>query len=262
VVQTIAAMTAIFLLGGQTTDASAEATVIASGVPGGLIVKIGCGDVGDWTRQRIHERFLVHVLDSDAAQVAVARAFLKTKAPYGRVSVDTFDGQTLPYVDNLVNLLIVDSRDNIPLAEVLRVLTPRGVAMIKGEKIIKPDLANTDVWTHYLHGPSNNAVANDSAVGPPRHLQWVGSPRWTRDHHTLNSISSTVTVGGRLFFILDGATGRRMNLPGEWVLVARDAFNGVELWRIPLASWAQQTTRFRSGPPQLPRLLVASEEHV
>jgi hypothetical protein len=126
----------------------------------------------------------------------------------------------------------------------------------------KPVPPNIDVWTHYLHGPDNNAVANDTVVGPPRHLQWIGPPRWTRDHHTLNSISSAVTVGGRLFYVLDDATGLNMNIPGRWVLVARDAFNGLELWRRPMSSWAQRTFRFRSGPPQLPRLLVATERHV
>ena len=30
-----------------------------------------------------------------------------------------------------------------------------------------------DEWTHYLHGPDNNAVADDTRVGPPRYMQWV-----------------------------------------------------------------------------------------
>jgi outer membrane protein assembly factor BamB len=45
-----------------------------------------------------------------------------------------------------------------------------------------------------------------------------------------------------------------------WVVTARDAFNGLELWRRGLSAWP--TARFRSGPPQLPRLVVASAEHV
>ena len=60
-------------------------------------------------------------------------------------------------------------------------------------KFAKPVPDDIDVWTHCLHGPDNNAVANDTVVGPPRHLQWVGPPRWTRDHNKLNSISSVVT---------------------------------------------------------------------
>lgn len=275
----IASATVIILLGGQATVESSEAIINASGVKGGLIVLIGCGNADELADLKINDGFLVHILDTDAAKVADARAVLKTKLPYGKISVDTLDGKLLPYIDDLVNAIVIrDARCGIRKGEIERVLTPRGIAIgPEGSaciphpasrignglvKFTKPVPPSIDVWTHYLHGPNNNAVANDAVVGPPRHLQWVGPPRWTRDHNTLNSISSAVTVGGRLFFILDAATGRQMNASGEWVLVARDAFNGIELWRIPMVSWAQHSTRFRSGPPQLPRLLVASEEHV
>ena len=54
-------------------------------------------------------------------------------------------------------------------------------------KTVKPRPAEIDDWTHFLHGPTNNAVADDSVVGPPRQLQWVGGPRWARSHHHLGS---------------------------------------------------------------------------
>ena len=260
--QYIAALAAIILLSGQAMANSSEAIVNASGVKGGLVVKIGCGNADELADLKVNDGFLVHVLDTDAATVAAARAALEAKGLYGKISVDTFDGTALPYVDNLVNLVIADGGGKVPREEILRVLTPRGVAVINGKTTVKAVPPDIDEWTHYLHGPGNNAVAADTVVGPPLHLQWAGPPRWTRDHGTLNSVSSVVTVGGRLFFILDDATGRRMDAPGEWALIARDAFNGVELWRRPMSSWTEHRNRFRSGPPQLPRLLVASEEHV
>ncbi len=238
-----------------------QALIDRSGISGGLLVRIGAHDARELATPQITNRFVVHVLDTDATKVAAARAACKGEL-YGRVSADTFDGRSLPYAENLVNLFIADTRGDIPDAEIRRVLAPGGIAFIEGDRLLKPTPSNTDEWTHYLHGPDNNAVASDAMVGPPRHLQWVGPPRWTRDHHILNSVSSVVTAGGRLFFILDEATGRDLNAPGEWALIARDAYNGIDLWRVPMGSWAHHRFRFRSGPPQLPRLLVASKQHV
>jgi outer membrane protein assembly factor BamB len=71
-----------------------------------------------------------------------------------------------------------------------------------------------------------------------------------------------VTAGGRLFFLVDEAPPANINLPGKWTLVARDAFSGVTLWKKPLESWAWHRIGFRSGPPQLTRLLVASNDRL
>jgi len=38
-------------------------------------------------------------------------------------------------------------------------------------KIVKPWPEESDQWTHWLHGADGNAVARDSVVAPPRHLQ-------------------------------------------------------------------------------------------
>ena len=47
-----------------------------------------------------------------------------------------------------------------------------------------------------------------------------------------------------------------MQVPGRWSVVARDAFNGVLLWKRPLSSWAWEQHGFRAGPVQLPRLEI------
>jgi outer membrane protein assembly factor BamB len=158
--------------------------------------------------------------------------------------VDLFDGQTLPYAENLVNLVIVDDPQiKIARQEVLRVLVPNGVALINGRKIRKPIPPDIDEWSHFEHGPENNAVAADNVVGPPRHLQWVAGPRWLRTHEEPSGISSMVSAGGRLFYTLDegpiGISDARM--PEKWCLLARDAFNGTQLWKIPLPNWGWQT---------------------
>ena len=234
-----------------------------SGVKGGLVVHLGCGDGKETARLRINDSYIVHGLDTDAEAVADARKHIQSLGIYGKATADTFDGKNLPYIDNLVNLLVDESgKSKVPGDEILRVLAPGGVAVIKGVRTVKPVPAEIDEWTHYLHGPDNNAVANDSEVGPPRHMQWLAGPRWTRNHHKLNSVSSVVTAGGRLFYIMDMATPANMSIKGKWRIIARDAFNGVELWRREIKSWVPHTTGFRSGPPHVTRLLVASKDRV
>lgn len=258
-----------------------------SGIEGGLVVQIGLEDGAEGlggeglAALRVSDSYVVHGLDADPRNVARVRASLRQQGVYGKVSVDTFDGTHLPYVDNLVNLLVVAQAErSVPPQEIVRVLAPRGVALIPSGsdlqasglkceelagdwcKCVKPVPGEIDEWPHYLNGPDNNAVAADTVVGPPRHMQWVAGPEWTRNHHKLNSLSASVTAQGRLFYIVDEATAANMDVPGKWVLAARDAFNGTMLWKKPLASWAWHKLGFRSGPPQVSRLLVADRAHV
>ena len=141
------------------------------------------------------------------------------------------DGNELPYVDNLVNLLVTEDLGDVPMDEVLRVLVPNGVAMIKDgngqwNKTVKPRPTNIDEWSHYLHDATGNSVAHDDVVAPPRHLQWVGSPRWSRHHDRMASMSALVSTGGRMFYIMDEGSRISIQLPPKWKLIARDAFNG------------------------------------
>ena len=251
-------------------DVSAKAARLLrdSGFGGGLIVHLACGDGHLTAALHADVRYLVHGLDTSAENVERAREHIRSLGFYGRVSVEQWGGDTLPYADNVVNLVVASDGCQVANEEIARVLAPGGVAVTLDPQLSildsfrKPWPDDIDEWTHYLHGPSNNAVAEDTVVGPPKRVQWIGEPRWTRDHNTLNSISSVVTADGRLFFILDEATGSTTSVPGKWMLVARDAFNGIELWRKPMGSWAPHTIRFRSGPPQLPRMLVASKRRV
>lgn len=108
-----------------------------------------------------------------------------------------------------------------------------------------------------MHDPSNNAVAHDSVVGPPRHLQWVGGPRWSRMHDHMSSVSGVVSANGRLFYIFDEGARAAIELPPKWMLIARDAFNGTILWKRPMQQWHTHLWPLKSGPAHLPRRIVA-----
>jgi outer membrane protein assembly factor BamB len=233
-----------------------------AGVRGGLVVHVGCGDGTLTASLRINDRFLVHGLDTDSAHVSRSRAHIRALGRYGPISVDRMLPGHLPYTDNLVNLVISENPDAVPMEEVLRVLSPGGVALVGGKKTVKPRPDQIDEWTHYLHDPSNNAVSHDTVVGPPRHFQWVGSPRWARHHDRMASLTALVSANGRLFYIFDEGPTSSIMLPPKRMLIARDAFSGVILWKRPVPTWHTYLWPLKSGPAYLPRRLVASDDRV
>ncbi len=152
----------------------------------GFIVHINC-DAGDLTAKLgANNDNIVQGLDRDIEDVERARANIRSLGDYGRISARHFNGRDLPYIDNTANLVIAESSAGVAQEEVMRVLQPLGVAFIGGEKIVKPWPDNIDEWTHYLHDPGNNAVADDDLVAPPKGLQWVAGPLWSRRHNTLD----------------------------------------------------------------------------
>jgi outer membrane protein assembly factor BamB len=238
----------------------------ATGVKGGLVVHVGCGDGRLTAALRAGDSYLVHGLDADPANIARARDHIADLGLRGKVAVAQWNGGALPYINNIANLLVVDRGRDVGRAERMRVLAPNGVAYVRQGKrwtrTVKPRPRDIDEWTHFLHDAGNNAVAHDARVAPPRHMQWLAEPKWARYHHMLASISSVVSSGGRIFYILDEGPAGSMDVPARWVLVARDAFNGVLLWKTPIPSWSWYRRGFRSGPVQLPRTLVAQGDRV
>jgi outer membrane protein assembly factor BamB len=247
-------------------DDLARRILIEKATPGGLIVHLGCGNGELITALGADESLLVQGLDTDPANIQKVRAACRSQGLGSRVTATELAGRQLPYVDNLVNLLVAEDLGNVTITEVMRVLRPGGTAYIKEgsswSTTTKPWPDEIDEWTHFLHGPDNNAVSHDQIVGPPRCLQWVSDPAYGRHHNYLASLSAMVSANGRQFSIEDHAPAASMNMPGEWYLVARDSFNGLPLWNRPIHSWESTKTGFRSGPVQLPRRLIAVGDRV
>ncbi len=224
-----------------------------SGFPGGLCVFVGAGDASAAIELGKTGRFLVQVLDTDARRIDTVRSRIRRAGLYGLVTAETTASATaLPYTENLVNAVVLPAKapPAVPLAEVARVLCPRGVVLIgrrgagsaakaaglrpealdadAGDWTIarKPTPAGMDGWTHRRHSAGGNAVSDDKLVAPPRRVRWVAGA--TRE------ISSLVTVAGRSYY-------------GD--LWARDSFNGLRLWDRPLKpSPAQGNFSFRRTP--------------
>ncbi len=238
-----------------TPEAVAVQILRATGVRGGLVVHVGCVDGRLTAALRATDSFVVQGLVTDPKRLEPARQYVKSRGLYGPVSVELLTGRRLPYADDLVRLLVVSQPEAVEPDECLRVLAPGGVAYVRQadgwKKVVKPWPDDLDGWTHWMHGPDNNAVAHDRRVAPPTRLQWKAEPLWGRSH---NGVPSTVVLvlsaGGRLFSVLDEGLTGQAGLPELWTLVARDAFSGVLLWK----------RRLPRRPPQ--RGLVASQDRL
>ncbi len=237
-----------------------------SGVRGGFIVHLNCGDGRVTAALRASDSFQVHGLATDAKQLAAARQRLLKEGAYGNVSLDLLAGDRLPYIDNFVNMVVAEDAGKVSQDEIERVLCPRGVAYIKRngkwQKTVKPVPKEIDDWTHYFHDAQGNPVAHDTVVAPPERLQWVGTPRYSRHHDRMASMSALVSSQGRLFYIMDEGSRVSIELPSHWKLLARDAFNGTVLWERNIEKWHDQMWPLKSGPTQLARRLVADGDLV
>jgi outer membrane protein assembly factor BamB len=262
----LAALAALLAIAPARAMPPAEKVLDDFGVQGGLVIHVGCGDGEQTAALRRNDAFLVHGLDADPAAVDKARARADALGLAGSVAFDTLDGRRLPHVSNLANLVIVEQGTSLDAAEAMRVLRPGGAALIerggRWTTKTKPWPENIDQWTHYLHSAGNNAVAEDTVVGPPRHFQWISGPRFSRSHDHLASTSAVVTAGGRLFSIVDEGSIAFAAARAQWRLVARDAFNGVQLWERAIDRWEYHLRDFRAGPADIARRLVAEGDRV
>jgi outer membrane protein assembly factor BamB len=205
-----------------------------TGARNGIIVLVQAGDTV--CEDAAASGFAVLALDTRPDRVDTLRRRFLDHGLYGRVSASLFDGKSIPCIDELVNVVVIDGI-NLSDEEIMRVLVPGGVALVRNgndwRKRLKPWPTDIDEWSQYLRNADNNAVSRDR-VGPPERLKWTGGTRWGRSHMSAVTVISMVTAGGRLYTIEDLETPEYHSLPGRYFLIVRDAFNGMKLWQRPL----------------------------
>ena len=253
----------------------------AADIRGGLIVQLG--QVDRLTLGLAGRGRRVQVLDRPRADIAAARDMITDKALAEQITVEPWDKPYLPYINDLVNAIILrDSDSPVAVAEIVRALAPRGRLLARGglkkapvgldaqplkglqgwTMYVKPVPKTIDDWTHFLHSASNNAVANDTVIESPDRLQWDGGPKWTRSHEKMSSLTAMVSARGRVFYVIDEGALSSAQLPPKWMLVARDAFNGIILWKREIPEWFTHLWPLKAGPSALPRRLVAVGDRV
>lgn len=206
-------------------------------------------------------RMTVQGCSWDAKNVQTARETIVSAKLSDRASSVWCEAEGLPYADGLVNLLVAPAWGSKPIemTEVLRVLAPGGTAILGNDG--SPDATNGleaklksagitehkalsrkgwitfknsvnpdfDSWTHLNGSADMSCVNNDKAVAPIEEIRWIGDPRWGALYLTYEGV---VTAGGRIYY-----KENRAAIGGtQSFLIARDAYNGFELWRIPVGA--------------------------
>ncbi len=215
--------------------------VTECGARQGVAVVVG-QPTASWLADLTRDRPLcVQVLVRDPARAAALRRELQAAGLHGRITVDEAPAGRLPYIDNFVNLLIVADDPKLPAAEYERVLCPGGRLLPAGgvalKPVTKPWPADIDSWGHIMHAPDGNPVSRDRRAGFPAYGQWNAGPDWPRHHDADGGTTCLLTDAGRIFSLRDEAPAYSSFIPSDGWLVAQDAWNGVELWRKPIAPW-------------------------
>jgi len=253
-------MCAVILAGvtaraGEGPDALAVLTLEQSGVTQGLCLVVGAHEEKLVAALAAESGLYVQACTRDSKSVQAGRAALEAAGVADRASILWREVDHLPYADDLVNLLVVPrwGSELLTAAEVVRVLAPGGTAIVGADagavaklraglkkvgvekceelprkgwlKFVKPVNLGLGVWTHIKGGADQSYVSADRVVGPWKEIRWFGGPRWGSLYISYGAL---VTAAGRIYY----KESRQAPTGAQWHLVARDAYNGFELWRI------------------------------
>ena len=249
-------------------ERTAEKIVNDSGVKRGFALILGGeGRLALELARRTDLR--VYMVQPDAKKLTRAREALTAAGVCGtKVTVMQRPLDALPFADFFANLVVCEdgffvSSVATPPDEVLRVLKPcGGVAFIgqpagageflqhskpmdldgwldglrneldrlgekgtkaaaegKWAKIVRGPLPGAGAWTHQYGEPGNTACSDDRRVRGSLGILWYGDPGPGEMPGRHASNVAPLGIGGRMF------------VQGEEVVMAYDAYNGLELWK-------------------------------
>ncbi|HOX04858.1 MAG TPA: PQQ-binding-like beta-propeller repeat protein [Planctomycetota bacterium] len=238
-------------------DALAAAAAKAARCDQGLCVVLGDADGKLSTALAKGSRFYVQALSGEREGAEKIRRTLDEAGLAGRSSAVWRRTPHLPYLDDLLNLVVANGwgrpeLKGLTLSEIARVLCPGGVAvvgadagldadallaeagklkLVKAEKLALPGAwirltkqMNPDFgeWTGVGGGPGLTLVSPDKAfTAPYREIRWCQGPTW-------GAFGTAAYAGGRSFHLESTYISPTAN---QLWLAARDAHNGCDLWR-------------------------------
>ncbi len=232
------------------SPADAASVVADAGAGGGLCLAVGC-DPAFAKSLAAKGRLFVQLLAPDEKTALEWLRALDVGPERANVSAACGGVAPLPCARDTVNLLVVRGGSGRPsAAEVARVLTPGGAAFISGapegfaaeaEKLglagagassgalvlRKAPLPAAEDWGNLAGGPELGNSLPGSTMTPTMTIRWRTGPRWAaRDYHF-----DAIACGGGVFVYRQIAVVPGTTDQFQRVLVARDAYNGRELWR-------------------------------
>ncbi len=208
----------------------ADAALKAIGATRGVCVLLGDKECALARQLAGKSELVVYVQLPTGDDVAAAcRAADAAKLFGTRIFVEKGTPARIGLASNTADaVIVVGDGGGIVKSEVLRVLRPRGKAVVGKEEWIKPFPEGIDDWSHHYHGPDNNPQSRDRLVRAPYLTQFVGEPRYAP------APQAAVASGGRVFMAFGHVAWHEREEPWMNTLAAIDGFNGTMLWKQPL----------------------------
>ncbi|MCH8120856.1 MAG: PQQ-binding-like beta-propeller repeat protein [Planctomycetes bacterium] len=198
------------------------------GVTRGICVVLGdrrCEIALELARQ---SELLIYVQLHREKDVEKARRIVDEEGFYGtRIFVEKGALAKIHLADNVADAVVVVGK--APKAEVLRVLRPKGKALLGHEVLVKPFPEGVDDWSHPYHGPDNNPQSEDTVIRAPYLTQFLAEPRYAPVPQV------AVASAGRVFKAFGHVAFKSREEPLLNKLVAFNGYNGTILWQRDLA---------------------------
>ncbi len=266
----------LLLAAGATLDAKPASSLVADVVKqtertGGLVVLLDNGDTTLADAFSTRPGFLLQTLAATEARALQLRDHFRAQSKDSRATAMIVDPGRLPYADGIVSVFVAENfgpDQRIGVADLVRCLSPNGKAFLhlsnqhepwlkkqlpaKDAELTRTQLlgqswtvvtrkrpAGMDEWPQYRHDSARSRTSDDQLVAPPVHLRWIDGQRRSRSHK--DHPNGAVSAGGRNFMLTD--EGHRFYVaPAQPVIVCRDAYNGLVLWRreLPIVKEATQ----------------------
>jgi len=198
-----------------------------------LIVHVGTTDGARELALGKNPGSVVHGLARDEASVAKAREAIRKAGAYGRVSVRLWRGAPkLPYIDSIINRVVVAGGVAVDEKELQRVLAPNGV-IERGGKVVwtAPIPKELSTWPHVVGPAGGTRFTPDERIGKPVALRWLSGPMF--------NIKPKVAADGVVIAMTGSfSRGGRSRVARPERVSGLDAFNGLLLWQreLPFAS--------------------------
>ncbi len=227
----LAMLLCVFFISASAAAAAPADTLLERiGVQRGICVVLGDESEKvalDLARQ---SKLLIYVQLSDPERTAkLLDAAEAARLDATRFHVEQGDPRQLHLASNLADAVVVTQ--STPLtdqAELMRVLRPRGKALIGDQTVIKPVPKGTDDWTHPYHSPNNNPFSSDTRIAAPYMTQFLADPRYGPAPQV------AVAAGGRVFKVFGNVAWHEREEPYLNSVVAYDGYNGTILWKYKL----------------------------
>lgn len=232
----------------EAADENIPGLLIQEGISSGVAVVLGLQDQNLPLVIASNSELDVIVLDDDKDRVQECRRQLQEHNVYGRKISALYISNLgeLPVASELANLVWLNSATSIGMDQVIRLIAPKGLAIVnggeenwdknadlewqveryessEGYKILKKEPYEiSGDWTHQYANPDNSAYGGESFWGSTQtedfEVQWIGrpGPRFQTDRSGRKP--SPLAINGRMF------------VQGNERIVALDIYNGNILW--------------------------------